>query len=99
MNMNMTATLAAPAADPPPGAEDSLNTQGIWPSERREDTGGPIAYAGGKERCESGRIGLTANELTWGTGSEGSNPSLSAGWLGNSCSHGVPGFAVSRFSG
>ena len=32
------------------------------------------------ERCESGRIGLTANELTWETGSEGSNPSLSAGW-------------------
>ena len=32
-----------------------------------------------KERCESGRIGLTANELTWETGSEGSNPSLSAG--------------------
>ncbi len=32
----------------------------------------------GKERCESGRIGLTANELTWVTGSEGSNPSLSA---------------------
>ena len=31
-----------------------------------------------KERCESGRIGLTANELTWVTGSEGSNPSLSA---------------------
>ena len=31
-----------------------------------------------KERCESGRIGLTANELTWETGSEGSNPSLSA---------------------
>ena len=30
------------------------------------------------ERCESGRIGLTANELTWETGSEGSNPSLSA---------------------
>ena len=32
----------------------------------------------GTERCESGRIGLTANELTWVTGSEGSNPSLSA---------------------
>jgi hypothetical protein len=31
-----------------------------------------------RERCESGRIGLTANELTWETGSEGSNPSLSA---------------------
>ena len=30
------------------------------------------------ERCESGRIGLTANELIWETGSEGSNPSLSA---------------------
>ena len=30
------------------------------------------------ERCESGRIGLTANELTWETGSEGSNPSSSA---------------------
>src|ERR1019366_1827571 len=27
---------------------------------------------------ESGRIGLTANEFTWETGSEGSNPSLSA---------------------
>ena len=38
------------------------------------------AYTGGKERCESGRIGLTANELTWETGSEGSNPSLSAHW-------------------
>ena len=33
------------------------------------------------ERCESGRIGLTANELTWETGSEGSNPSLSAARL------------------
>ncbi len=33
-----------------------------------------------EERCESGRIGLTANELTWATGSEGSNPSLSALW-------------------
>ena len=32
----------------------------------------------GKEKCESGRIGLTANELTWETGSEGSNPSFSA---------------------
>ncbi len=32
----------------------------------------------GKERCESGRIGLTANELAWETGPEGSNPSLSA---------------------
>ena len=31
-----------------------------------------------EERCESGRIGLTANELTGGTWSEGSNPSLSA---------------------
>jgi GAF domain-containing protein len=31
-----------------------------------------------RERCESGRIGLTANEVTWETGSEGSNPSLSA---------------------
>ncbi len=30
------------------------------------------------EKCESGRIGLTANELTWETGSEGSNPSFSA---------------------
>src|SRR5580692_8275811 len=38
------------------------------------------------ERCESGRIGLTANELTWVTGSEGSNPSLSARRLGS-----VPG--------
>jgi ribosomal protein S12 methylthiotransferase len=36
----------------------------------------------GKERCESGRIGLTANELTWVTGSEGSNPSLSAPGVG-----------------
>lgn len=32
----------------------------------------------GVEKCESGRIGLTANELTWETGSEGSNPSFSA---------------------
>ena len=31
-----------------------------------------------KERCESGRIGLTANELTRLNSSEGSNPSLSA---------------------
>src|SRR5271168_4257111 len=36
------------------------------------------AIVGGKERCESGRIGLTANELAWETGPEGSNPSLSA---------------------
>src|SRR2546421_10145326 len=36
------------------------------------------ARLGLEERCESGRIGLTANELTWETGSEGSNPSLSA---------------------
>ena len=31
-----------------------------------------------RERCESGRIGLTANEVTSARGSEGSNPSLSA---------------------
>ncbi len=37
------------------------------------------------ERCESGRIGLTANELTWVTGSEGSNPSLSARERGTRC--------------
>ncbi len=37
------------------------------------------------ERCESGRIGLTANELTWVTGSEGSNPSLSARGSGTWC--------------
>jgi hypothetical protein len=37
------------------------------------------------ERCESGRIGLTANELTWVTGSEGSNPSLSARESGTGC--------------
>jgi hypothetical protein len=37
------------------------------------------------ERCESGRIGLTANELTWVTGSEGSNPSLSARVSGTWC--------------
>ena len=37
------------------------------------------------ERCESGRIGLTANELTWVTGSEGSNPSLSARESGTWC--------------
>jgi hypothetical protein len=37
------------------------------------------------ERCESGRIGLTANELTWVTGSEGSNPSLSARGSGPAC--------------
>ena len=30
------------------------------------------------ERCESGRIGVTANDLTWETGSVGSNPTLSA---------------------
>jgi hypothetical protein len=33
---------------------------------------------GGLERCESGRIGLTANELSWETGTQGSNPCLSA---------------------
>lgn len=32
----------------------------------------------GMERCESGRIGLTANELSWETGTQGSNPCLSA---------------------
>jgi hypothetical protein len=42
-----------------------------------------LGYAGlagqeDQERCESGRIGLTANELTRETLSEGSNPSLSA---------------------
>ncbi len=36
------------------------------------------------ERCESGRIGLTANELTRETLSEGSNPSLSAQILNGS---------------
>ena len=39
---------------------------------------GPTTGQRVKERCESGRIGFTANELTWVTGSEGSNPSLSA---------------------
>jgi hypothetical protein len=73
-----SARFAGKAADPRAGEEDSLIAQGIWPSERREDTGTSIAYTGGQERCESGRIGLTANELTWETGSEGSNPSLSA---------------------
>ena len=38
----------------------------------------PSARVVVKERCESGRIGLTANELTWETGSQGSNPCLSA---------------------
>ena len=38
-----------------------------------------------RERCESGRIGFTANELTWVTGSEGSNPSLSARGPGSRC--------------
>jgi len=42
-----------------------------------------VVYSGRRERCESGRIGLTANELTWETGSEGSNPSLSASQPGN----------------
>ena len=37
------------------------------------------------ERCESGRIGVTANDLTWVTGSEGSNPSLSARRSGTLC--------------
>src|SRR5579875_4167488 len=46
---------------------------GDRPDAAREGTA-----AGQVERCESGRIGLTANELTWETGSEGSNPSLSA---------------------
>ena len=34
-------------------------------------------FAGG-EKCESGRIGLTANELSWETGTQGSNPCFSA---------------------
>ena len=41
----------------------------------------PVRYSAtvdATERCESGRIGLTANELTWETGSGGSNPPLSA---------------------
>ena len=55
------------------------------------------------ERCESGRIGLTANELTWVTGSEGSNPSLSARKSGTWCRAirmvgplrvGLPGFVA-----
>ena len=32
----------------------------------------------GTERCESGRIGVTANDLTGETRSVGSNPTLSA---------------------
>ncbi len=38
----------------------------------------PTKLLVGLERCQSGRMGLTANELTRETGSEGSNPSLSA---------------------
>ena len=44
-----------------------------------------MVYKSSLERCESGRIGLTANELTWVTGSEGSNPSLSARASGSWC--------------
>ena len=60
------------------------------------------------ERCESGRIGLTANELTWETGSEGSNPSLSARKSSRSLALGSPKarlwplfrrFGVERVSG
>jgi ribosomal protein S12 methylthiotransferase len=55
------------------------------------------------ERCESGRIGLTANELTWVTGSEGSNPSLSARKVGHRPASGNSarpgGSAVLRRSG
>src|SRR5579871_281291 len=50
----------------------------VGPVGASRQPGGPGATAPGRERCESGRIGLTANELTWETGSEGSNPSLSA---------------------
>ena len=55
-----------------------------------------------KERCESGRIGLTANELTWETGSEGSNPSLSAQNSLRSVAFGITegaGMAVTRAFG
>ena len=38
---------------------------------------GPQASVG-EEKCESGRIGLTANELSWETGTQGSNPCFSA---------------------
>jgi hypothetical protein len=38
----------------------------------------PARFRSGLEKCESGRIDLTANEGTWETGSEGSNPSFSA---------------------
>ena len=48
------------------------------PEQRTGHIHGPAVAQKSLERCESGRIGLTANELTWVTGSEGSNPSLSA---------------------
>jgi hypothetical protein len=48
---------------------------GVWLCERGVRGSARVVV---KERCESGRIGLTANELTWETGSQGSNPCLSA---------------------
>ena len=41
-----------------------------WPTKRQE-------------RCESGRIGLTANELSVERRTQGSNPCLSARWSAN----------------
>ncbi len=79
------ALTRANAGTDPGGADqrgESTPTDG-----RRRGYAGPVVRSAGNrggrrmvrlERCESGRIGLTANELTWETGSEGSNPSLSA---------------------
>ena len=66
-----------------PDQRDPLGVQYLVRAVISRSEGGPagvptMVYTVGKERCESGRIGLTANELTWETGSEGSNPSLSA---------------------
>ena len=74
------------------GTPDRADSLGWWPTDplpfgRRNTVSAWESVRAGKpgrqgasrtERCESGRIGFTANELTWVTGSEGSNPSLSA---------------------
>jgi ribosomal protein S12 methylthiotransferase len=74
-----------PAA--PPGSR-RLVRQRIWRANYGQSSGRRTRKPW--ERCESGRIGLTANELTWVTGSEGSNPSLSAPGVGTTCRT-VPG--------
>ena len=70
-------------AEPPKGKLSAMrrtsSNRHFGLSSGRRCTGSRSTTVVSKERCESGRIGLTANELTLETGSEGSNPSLSAG--------------------